>query len=65
MTKLDLSARYERDIAGIHWSLTGFVKNVTNATPNNAFVTGYQGSFVEFWSQEVGRTYGVTLRARF
>jgi iron complex outermembrane receptor protein len=65
VTKLDLSARYERPFEGLDWSLTGFVKNLTNATPKNTFVTGYQGSFVEFWSEEVGRTYGVTLSVKF
>ena len=65
VTKLDLATRYEFPLGGLDWTLTGFVKNVTNATPNNTFVTGYQGSFVEFWSQEIGRTYGVTLRAKF
>jgi outer membrane receptor protein involved in Fe transport len=65
VTKLDLAARYEFPMAGLDWTLTGYVKNVTNATPNNTFVTGYQGSFVEFWSQEIGRTYGVTLRGKF
>ena len=65
VAKLDLSARYEVTAAGVDWSLTGFVKNVTNQTPKNTFVTGYQGSFVEFYSEEVGRTYGVTLRAKF
>jgi iron complex outermembrane receptor protein len=65
VTKLDLSARYERQIGGIDWTLTGFVKNVTNATPNQTFVTGYQGSFVEFWSRDIGRTYGVSLMGKF
>jgi hypothetical protein len=29
------------------------------------FVTGYQGSFVELWARDIGRTYGVTLRGKF
>jgi iron complex outermembrane receptor protein len=65
VAKIDLSARYELPLAGVDWSLTGYVKNVTNQTPKNTFVTGYQGSFVEFYSEEVGRTWGVTLRAKF
>ncbi len=65
VTKLDAAIRYNVDINGVDWTLTLFGKNLTNQTPNNAYVTGYQGSFVEFWNQEVGRTYGATLQANF
>jgi iron complex outermembrane receptor protein len=65
VSKLDLAARYETTIGGLDWTLTGYVKNVTNETPKNTFVTGYQGSFVEFWTQDIGRTFGASLRANF
>jgi iron complex outermembrane receptor protein len=65
VAKLDLAARYELKAGGIAWTLTGYVKNVTNQTPNTAFVTGYQGSFVELWARDIGRTYGVSLLGKF
>ena len=65
VTKLDMSLRYERKAGPIDWTLTAWVKNLTNETPNNTFVTGYQGSFVEFWTKDIGRTFGLTLRGKF
>jgi iron complex outermembrane receptor protein len=65
VAKLDLAARYEVKIGNIAWTLTGYVKNVTDQTPNTGFVTGYQGSFVELWARDIGRTYGVSLLGKF
>jgi iron complex outermembrane receptor protein len=65
VAKLDLAARYELTVGKIAWTLTGYVKNVTDQTPNVGFVTGYQGSFVELWARDIGRTYGVSLIGKF
>ncbi len=65
VAKFDASIRYNIPLSGLDWTFTLWGKNLSDETPKNTFVTGYQGSFVEFWSQEVGRTYGGTIEAKF
>jgi iron complex outermembrane receptor protein len=65
VTKVDASLRYKFGQGRIKWTASVFGKNLSNQTPKNTFVSGYQGSFVEFWTEDIGRIYGARLQADF
>lgn len=65
-TKIDASARYIFPIDRVELKLTGFVKNITNKHPYTGMFSANQpGSNFEFAVPDPGRTYGVSLEARF
>ena len=67
VTKIDLGVRYEFPVHdGLDLELAGFVKNVTDNTTYDGYTSGdAQGSFIDWANPTVGRTWGVSLGARF
>lgn len=64
--KLDASARYSFDVKDVRMQASAFVKNITDRTPINSFLTsGGLGDFVAFVGQDIGRTFGISLQAEF
>lgn len=67
VARIDLGVRYELPISGqTQLEISGFVRNVTDNTTYDGITSGESpGSLVEFANPMAGRTWGVSLGARF
>ena len=67
VTKLDLGIRYSFPVRStLELEVAGFVKNVTDNTTYDGMISGNRtGTFLEFAIPTVGRTWGMSLAARF
>ena len=64
---MDVGIRYELPVGdSTKLEISGFVKNVTDNTTYDGITSGESpGSLVEFANPITGRTWGVSLSARF
>ena len=67
VAKIDLGVRYTFPVrSALELELAAFVKNVTDNETYDGFTSGAgQGSFIDWANPGIGRTWGVSLGARF